>query len=258
MNSQIARLKPSLPEKIGSVQRRSTPMTPDDMDQHCKHTCGTNAQVVMSESTLPPQSTERPCKRRNRHTHPRATHTTPDDQSEDFIPFLPDQFRPSPDTNEGFEHTHCSCIGGGTNFGQFCLNDRAPGHTLCESCLEPRYHIRFPDGALLCQCICASCYQPPTPPQESSTSESSNHSHSSTESKPETVQPPLGVTNSSVSDSQQPASVTHTSTYAPGERDSNATNAQAECYSDSEPQRRGSMTTHYHIITRRGSSDGDP
>ena len=63
---------------------------------------------------------------------------------------------------------------------------------------------------------------------------------------PTMVQPPqpLGVTNSSVSDSQQPASVTHTSTSAPSDRDSNA---QAGCYSDGEPQRRGSTTTHYFV-----------
>ena len=64
---------------------------------------------------------------------------------------------------------------------------------------------------------------------------------------PTTVQPPqpLGVTNSSVSDSQQPASVTHTSTSAPGDRDSST---QAGCYSDGEPQQRGSTTSHYFVL----------
>ena len=66
---------------------------------------------------------------------------------------------------------------------------------------------------------------------------------------PTMIQPPqpLGVTSSSVSDSQQPASVTHTSTSAPGDRDSNT---QAGCYSDGEPQQRGSMTPHYFMLHR--------
>ena len=66
---------------------------------------------------------------------------------------------------------------------------------------------------------------------------------------PTMIQPPqpLGVTSSSISDSQQPASVTHTSTSAPGDRDSNT---QAGCYSDGEPQQRGSITPHYFMLHR--------
>ena len=94
--------------------------------------------------------------------------------------FTPDAFR-----IPGGEYTptHCSCLGGGTQFGLFCLNERAPGFTLCSSCLEPRFYARPTDRALLCDCNCESCHQPPDPltepPEHSESSSGSSESHSS-------------------------------------------------------------------------------